>query len=179
MRLIAFLATLLTLSMHAAESPNLLTIPLKDIDGKEMTLAAYKAKVVLVVNVASACGYTAQYEGLEALYRKYKAKGLVIVGVPCNDFGGQEPGTEAEIKKFCSSRFEVTFPLTSKVSAKGKTAHPLFVALTGKEAGHPGPVSWNFNKFLVGPDGKLLARFDSSVAPESAELQTAIEKALK
>jgi glutathione peroxidase len=179
MRLIAFLATLLTLSMHAAESPNLLTIPLKDIDGKEMTLAAYKAKVVLVVNVASACGYTAQYEGLEALYRKYKAKGLVIVGVPCNDFGGQEPGTEAEIKKFCSSRFEVTFPLTSKVSAKGKSAHPLFVALTGKEAGHPGPVTWNFNKFLVGPDGKLLVRFDSSVAPESAELQAAIEKALK
>ena len=179
MRLIAFLATLLTLSMHAAESPNLLTIPLKDIDGKEMTLAAYKAKVVLVVNVASACGYTAQYEGLEALYRKYKAKGLVIVGVPCNDFGGQEPGTEVEIKKFCSSRFEVTFPLTSKVSAKGKSAHPLFVALTGKEAGHPGPVTWNFNKFLVGPDGKLLVRFDSSVAPESAELQAAIEKALK
>ena len=179
MRLFLALATLLTLSMHAAESPNLLTIPLKDIDGKEMTLAAYKAKVVLVVNVASACGYTAQYEGLEALYRKYKAKGLVIVGVPCNDFGGQEPGTEAEIKKFCSSRFEVTFPLTSKVSAKGKSAHPLFVALTGKEAGHPGPVTWNFNKFLVGPDGKLLARFDSSVAPESAELQSAIEKALK
>ena len=179
MRFLAFLATLLTLSMHAAESPNLLTIPLKDIDGKEMTLAAYKAKVVLVVNVASACGYTAQYEGLEALYRKYKAKGLVIVGVPCNDFGGQEPGTEAEIKKFCSSRFEVTFPLTSKVSAKGKSAHPLFVALTGKEAGHPGPVSWNFNKFLLGPDGKLLARFDSSVAPASAELQAAIEKALK
>ena len=179
MRFLAFLATLLTLSMHAAESPNLLTIPLKDIDGKEMTLAAYKAKVVLVVNVASACGYTAQYEGLEALYRKYKAKGLVIVGVPCHDFGGQEPGTEAEIKKFCSSRFEVTFPLTSKVSAKGKSAHPLFVALTGKEAGHPGPVTWNFNKFLVGPDGKLLVRFDSSVAPESAELQAAIEKALK
>ena len=179
MRLFLALATLLTLSMHAAESPNLLTIPLKDIDGKEMTLAAYKAKVVLVVNVASACGYTAQYEGLEALYRKYKAKGLVIVGVPCNDFGGQEPGTEAEIKKFCSSRFEVTFPLTSKVSAKGKSAHPLFVALTGKEAGHPGPVTWNFNKFLVGPDGKLLVRFDSSVAPESAELQAAIEKALK
>ena len=179
MRILALLATLLTLSMHAAESSNLLTMPLKDIDGKEMTLAVYKAEVVLVVNVASACGYTAQYEGLEALYRKYKAKGLVIVGVPCNDFGGQEPGTEAEIKKFCSSRFQVTFPLTSKVSVKGKAAHPLFVAFTGKEAGHPGPVSWNFNKFLVGKDGKLLARFDSSVAPESSELQAAIEKALK
>ena len=177
MRFLALLATLLTLSMHAAS--NLLTIPLKDIDGKEMTLAAYKAEVVLVVNVASACGYTSQYEGLEALYRKYKAKGLVIVGVPCNDFGGQEPGTESEIKKFCSSRFQVTFPLTSKVSVKGKAAHPLFVAFTGKEAGHPGPVSWNFNKFLVGKDGKLLARFDSSVAPESSELQAAIEKALK
>lgn len=179
MRFLAFLATLLTLSMHAAETPNLLTIPLKDIDGKETTLAAYKAKAVLVVNVASACGYTAQYEGLEALYRKYKDKGLVIVGAPCNDFGGQEPGTEVEIKKFCSSRFQVTFPLTSKVSAKGKTAHPLFVAFTGKEAGQTGPVTWNFNKFLVGKDGKLLARFDSSVEPESAELQSAIEKALK
>jgi glutathione peroxidase len=179
MRLIAFLATLLTLSMHAAESPNLLTIPLKDIDGKETTLAAYKAKAVLVVNVASACGYTTQYEGLEALYRKHKAQGLVVVGMPCNDFGGQEPGTETEIKKFCSSRFQVTFPLTSKVSAKGKTTHPLFVAFTGKEAGHPGPVTWNFNKFLVGKDGKLLARFDLSVAPDSAELQAAIEKALK
>jgi glutathione peroxidase len=101
------------------------------------------------------------------------------VGVPCNDFGGQEPGTEVEIKKFCSSRFQVTFPLTSKVSVKGKAAHPLFVAFTGKEAGQPGPVTWNFNKFLVGKDGKLLARFDSSVEPESAELQSAIEKALK
>ena len=179
MRLLLALATLLTLSMHAAEAPHLLNIPLNDIDGKETTLAAYKGKAVLVVNVASACGYTAQYEGLEALYRKYKAKGLVIVGVPCNDFGGQEPGTEAEIKKFCSSRFEVTFPLTSKVAAKGKTAHPLFVALTSKEAGHPGPVSWNFNKFLIGADGKLIARFDSSAEPESAELQVAIEKALK
>ena len=118
MRLLLALATFLTLSMHAAEAPNLLTIPLKDIDGKETTLAAHKAKAVLVVNVASECGYTAQYAGLEALYRKYQAKGLVIVGVPCNDFGGQEPGTEAEIKKFCSSRFEVTFPLT-KLPGRG------------------------------------------------------------
>lgn len=179
MRFLAILSTFLTLTMSAAETPNLLAIPLKDIDGKDTTLGAHKAKATLVVNVASECGYTAQYEGLEALYRKYKAAGLVIVGVPCNDFGGQEPGTEAQIKKFCTDRFHVTFPLAGKVSAKGKTAHPLFVALTGKEAGHPGPVSWNFNKFLIGKDGKLIARFDSSVEPESAELKAAIEKALK
>jgi len=179
MRFFAFLTTFLTLSMSAAETPNLLAIPLKDIDGKDTTLGVHQAKAILVVNVASECGYTAQYEGLEALYRKHKAAGLVVVGVPCNDFGGQEPGTEAQIKKFCASRFQVTFPLTGKVSAKGKTAHPLFVALTSKEAGHPGPVSWNFNKFLIGKDGKLLARFDSSVEPESAELQAAIAKALK
>jgi glutathione peroxidase len=142
-------------------------------------LGATKAKAILVVNVASECGYTAQYEGLEALYRKYKAKGLVIVGFPCNDFGGQEPGTEAQIKKFCTDRFQVTFPLAAKVAVKGKTPHPLFVALTGKAAGQPGPVSWNFHKFLVDADGKLLARFDSAAEPDSVELTTAVEKALK
>jgi glutathione peroxidase len=179
MRFLALLTTFLTLAMSAAETPKLTTIPYKDIDGKETTLGATKAKAILVVNVASECGYTAQYEGLEALYRKYKAKGLVIVGFPCNDFGGQEPGTEAQIKKFCTDRFQVTFPLAAKVAVKGKTPHPLFVALTGKAAGQPGTVSWNFHKFLVDADGKLLARFDSAAEPDSVELTTAVEKALK
>lgn len=166
-------------TLNAAETPNLLSLPVTDIAGKDTTLAAYKGKATLVINVASACGYTAQYAGLEALYLKYQAKGLVVVGFPCNDFGGQEPGTEAQIKKFCSDRFQITFPLMSKVSVKGQAAHPLFAALTGKAAGLPGPVSWNFNKFLISADGKLLARFDSSVGPDTAELTTAIEKALK
>ncbi len=179
MRFLALLAALLSLPMTAAETTNLAAIPYKDIDGKETTLSATKAKAFLVVNVASECGYTAQYEGLEALYRKQKPKGLAIVGFPCNDFGGQEPGTETQIKKFCSDRFQVTFPLAAKVAVKGKAAHPLFVALTGKPAGLPGPVSWNFNKFLVSADGRLLARFDSAVEPDSAELAAAIEKALK
>lgn len=179
MRCLALLLTLLTLPMFAADAPKLTTIPYQDIEGKETTLGATKAKVILVVNVASECGYTAQYAGLEALYRKHKAKGLVLVGFPCNDFGGQEPGTEAQIKKFCTDRFQVTFPLASKVSVKGKEAHPLFAALTGKAAGLPGAVTWNFNKFLVGSDGKLLARFDSSVEPDDAHLVEAIEKVLK
>lgn len=179
MRLFAFLASLLALSMHAAESPNLAAIPYKDIEGKDTTLAATKGKVFLVVNVASECGYTGQYAALEALYRKHKAAGLVIVGFPCNDFGGQEPGTEPEIKKFCSDRFQVTFPLAAKVSIKGKSPHPLFAALTGKAAGLPGAVSWNFNKFVVDKDGKLLARYDSSVEPDAPELAAVLAKALK
>lgn len=179
MRLFTLGLTFLMTTLSAAETPNLLSLPVTDIAGKETTLAAYKGKATLVINVASACGYTAQYTGLEALYRKYQAKGLVVVGFPCNEFGGQEPGTEAQIKQFCSDRFQISFPLMSKVSVKGKAPHPLFAALTGKPAGFPGPVSWNFNKFLVGADGKLLARFDSSVAPDSAELIAALEKALK
>ncbi|NBX34865.1 glutathione peroxidase, partial [bacterium] len=155
MRLLLALATFLTLSMHAAEAPNLLTIPLKDIDGKETTLAAHKAKAVLVVNVASECGYTRQYAGLQSLYDNFKSKGLVVAGFPCNDFGGQEPASEKDIKKFCKTNFKVTFPMYAKVAIKGNDAHPLFEKLTGKDAGHPGPVGWNFNKFLIGADGKL------------------------
>jgi glutathione peroxidase len=115
---------------------------------------------------------------LEALYQAYKDKGLVVIGVPCNDFGGQEPGTEEEIVQFCTSKFNVTFPLMSKVSIKGDSPHPLFSALTGTSAGHPGPVKWNFNKFLIGKNGSLLQRFESKVEPDSEELKAAIEKAL-
>lgn len=154
-------------------------IPLKTLDGKESSLAAYKGKVVLVVNVASKCGYTRQYEPLEKLYREYKDKGLVIVGVPSNDFGGQEPGTSSEIREFCTSKFDVSFPLHEKVGVRpGATQHALYAWLTGEDAGFPGPVKWNFNKFLLGKDGKLLGRFESKVEPDSAELRKAIDAAL-
>ena len=178
---LAFVFAFLMTSLSAAESaPGLLGVPVKDIDGKATTLGAVKdGKAWLVVNVASQCGYTRQYAGLQALYDSYKAKGLVVAGFPCNDFGGQEPASEKDIKKFCKTNFKVTFPMFAKVKIKGDEAHPLFEKLTGKDAGHPGPVGWNFNKFLIGADGKLLARFGSDVEPDAEELEKAIEKALK
>lgn len=165
-------------SLHAASAPDLLGIPVKDIAGKDTSLGAFAGKAVLVVNVASKCGYTRQYAGLESLYKAYKDKGLVVVGFPSNDFGGQEPGSEAEILQFCTSKYQVSFPMFSKVAVKGDGAHPLFAALTGAAAGSPGPVKWNFNKFLIGKDGTLVQRFDSKVEPESEELKAAVEKAL-
>jgi len=178
---LALVFALLMTSLSAAETaPGLLGVPVKDIDDKATTLGDVKGgKAWLVVNVASQCGYTRQYAGLQALYDNYKAKGLVVAGFPCNDFGGQEPGSEKDIKKFCKTNFKVTFPMYGKVKIKGDDAHPLFEKLTGKDAGHPGPVGWNFNKFLIGADGKLLARFGSDVEPDSEELEKAIEKALK
>ena len=161
-----------------AGSPSVHEIKLKDIDGKETKLGAYSGKTILLVNVASECGYTPQYKGLEALNRKYKDKGLVVLGVPSNDFGGQEPGSAEEIKKFCASKYDVTFPMMEKLTVKGAGQHPLYAALTGKDAAFPGDVKWNFGKFLIGPDGKVIARYDSKVAPESEELVSAIEKNL-
>jgi len=176
----SFLLTLplLMTSLHAAPTPDLLNIPVKDIAGKDTRLAALAGKAILVVNVASKCGYTRQYSGLESLYKAYKEKGLIVVGFPSNDFGGQEPGSEAEILQFCTSKYSVTFPLFSKIAVKGSDAHPLFAALTGPAAGFPGPVKWNFNKFLLAKDGTLLQRFDSNIEPESEVLKTAIDKAL-
>ena len=153
-------------------------IPVKDIDGHATRLGAYAGKVRLVVNVASECGYTPQYEGLEAIYRRYAAKGFVILAFPCNQFGEQEPGTNAEIKTFCSSRYSVTFPLFDKIEVNGPHRHPLYVALAGKGSPYPGNITWNFNKFLIGRDGKILRRFDSDVEPDSAELTQAIAAAL-
>ncbi len=169
--LIASVSTLLAAS-------SLQSIPIRDIDGKDTSLKAFDGKVVLLVNVASQCGYTPQYKGLEALFRKFKDKGLVVVGVPCNDFGAQEPGSASEIKEFCSSKYEVTFPLLEKIHVKGSEQHPLYAALTGPKASFPGDVKWNFGKFLIGRDGSVLKRFDSGVAPDSGELAGAIEAAL-
>ena len=181
MRFIAGLFSLFAALAGAEETRDgLLAVPVKDIDGKATTLGAIKGgKAWLVVNVASECGYTRQYSGLQSLYERHKAQGLVVAGFPCNDFGGQEPGTEKAIKKFCQANFKVTFPMYAKVAIKGNDAHPLFERLTGKSSGHPGPVGWNFNKFLIGSDGKLIARFGSDVEPDSEELEKAIEKALK
>lgn len=166
-----------TLSSRAAGS--LYDIPLKDIDGKPATLKAYEGKVLLIVNVASKCGLTPQYQGLEALYKKYSAPGLVICGFPCNQFGGQEPGSAAEIKEFCSSKYLVTFPMFEKLDVNGEKRHPLYIALAGGESPFPGNVRWNFTKFLIGRDGKIIARFESKVKPDAPEVVQAIEAALK
>ena len=144
-------------------------------------LSAYKGKAILLVNVASQCGYTPQYEGLEAVYRKYKDQGFVVLGFPANNFGGQEPGTDEEIKTFCSSKYNVTFPMFSKISVKGEDKAPLYQFLTDTAANPTtgGEIKWNFTKFLVDKNGKVIARFEPAVKPESAEVAAAIEKALR
>ncbi len=152
----------------------------KTIDGEEIGLDQYAGKVVLVVNVASRCGFTRQYAALQALYEKYGPRGLVILGFPCNQFLGQEPGTEAEIKAFCQTKFGVTFPMFAKIEVKGDQAHPLFKDLTSDRAPFEdrGAVKWNFEKFLIGRDGKPIARFRSRIAPDAPAVIEAIEKAL-
>lgn len=153
---------------------------MNSIDGHPTPLAAYKGKVVLLVNVASRCGFTPQYSALESIYEKYKGRGFVIVGIPANNFGSQEPGTNEEIKTFCSSKYNVTFPMMAKVSVKGSDITPLYQYLTDKAANPQtgGEIQWNFTKFLIGPDGKIVARFEPKVTPDSPEVTSAIEKAL-
>jgi glutathione peroxidase len=160
---------------------NVLDFTLNSIDGKPAPLSQYQGKVVLIVNVASKCGFTPQYTGLEKVYEKYKDKGFVILGFPANNFGSQEPGTNEEIKTFCSSKYNVTFPMYSKISVKGADIHPLYQFLTDKQTNPTtgGDIKWNFTKFLVGKDGKVIARFESPVTPESPEVTSAIEKALQ
>lgn len=160
--------------------PPALNFTMKSIDGKDVNLCEYQGKVLLVVNVASRCGYTPQYKGLEALNQKYREKGLCVLGFPSNDFGAQEPGTEAEIKEFCTSNYGVTFDMFSKITVKGPNQHPFYRYLTsgGGDAKLAGEVQWNFQKYLIGRDGRLRAVFPSSVDPLSAELTQAIEAAL-
>lgn len=175
MKAIATLVTIMIASAHAVE---LGSIPFKTITGTPTSLADYKGKVVLMVNTASKCGLTPQYEALEALQKKYAEKGFTVIGFPCNDFGNQEPGTADEIQEFCRAKFAVSFPLMEKVHVKGPGQHPLYAALTGREGAFPGEVSWNFGKFLIGRDGKPLARFEPKQKPGDPEVTTAIEKAL-
>jgi len=160
-----------------AEDPTPLTGQMKKIDGSSVDLSQYKGKTVLIVNVASRCGYTPQYKGLQSLYDKYKGQGLVILGFPANEFGGQEPGSDAEIATFCSSKYGVTFDMFSKIVVKGQGMAPLYKTLT-ESATPAGDVKWNFEKFLIGRDGKIAGRFASGVSPEDSALVKAIEAAL-
>ncbi len=162
----------MTASMFAASSVYDFTV--NTIKQEPVPLAEYKGKVLLIVNVASKCGFTPQYEGLEALYEKYKDKGLVVMGFPANNFMSQEPGTNEEIGAFCKSKYGVTFPMFSKISVKGDDKAPLYKFLTASG----GEIPWNFTKFLIGKDGKPIQRFDPKVKPDSAELTSAIDKAL-
>jgi glutathione peroxidase len=177
-KFLMFMALLGTTLMAADKT--VYDFTLNSIDGQPTSLSTFKGKVLLLVNVASRCGYTPQYTALEAVYEKYKDRGLVIVGVPANNFGGQEPGTNQEIKTFCTAKYNVTFPMMAKVSVKGKDIAPLYQFLTDKNANPQtgGEIGWNFTKFLIGPDGQVIARFDSAVTPDSKEVTSAVEKAL-
>jgi glutathione peroxidase len=150
------------------------------LDGTPGVLAGEKGKVTLMVNVASACGLTPQYEGLQQLEDKYKAQGFDVIGIPCNQFGAQEPGTPDEIKTFCSTNYGVTFPMTEKIEVNGDGRHPLYQALTpvADAEGRDGDIQWNFEKFLVGRNGEVIARFGPMVLPEAPEVVDSIEKAL-
>jgi len=153
---------------------------MKDIDGNDVKISKYKDKVIMVVNTASKCGYTPQYEGLEAIYNKYKDRGFYVLGFPANNFGGQEPGTETEIKEFCTTKYKVTFPMFAKISVKGADQDPFYAYLTSKEKNpdFSGDITWNFNKFLIDREGKIVARFTSKDKPDSEAVAQAIEKYL-
>ena len=152
----------------------------RDIDGNEVDLAQYQGKVVMVVNVASKCGFTKHYEPLQAIYAKYKDKGLVVLGFPCNQFGGQEPGSEAEIKAFCTGTYDVTFPMFSKIEVNGEGASPLYKYLTSDQLPleDKGAIKWNFEKYLFDRDGKVIARYRTRTSPDAPEVIQAIEAAL-
>jgi len=158
-------------SSAAVAAGDLQAIPFRDAEGNERTLKEFAGQVVLIVNVASKCGFTKQYEGLEALYQKHKSDGLVILAFPCNDFGGQEPGNLAEIRNFCTLNFGVTFPVMDKITIRGSDKHPLYATM-------PGRVMWNFGKHLVGRDGKHIAYFGSRTKPDAANFTEAVAKAL-
>jgi len=157
-----------------------LDFTVKDIHGKDVKLSEYKGKVVMIVNVASKCGFTPQYTALEAVYTKYADKGFVILGFPANDFGHQEPGTNEEIETFCKSKFSVTFPMMSKIAVLGEEKAPLYKFLTEKETAgdFAGEIGWNFNKFIVDRNGNVIARYNSKATPDSAAVTNEIERAL-
>ena len=153
---------------------------MKDIDGEETSLGDYAGQVLLVVNVASQCGLTPHYKGLQEIYDEYRGDGFAVLGFPCNQFGGQEPGTEAEVKSFCETRYGVTFPMFAKIEVNGAARAPLYAWLTAEKTqpDGPGDVKWNFAKFLIGKDGRVRARFDPRVEPAGPEIRNAIGEAL-
>ena len=167
--------------LATATGPSIFDFKAKDIDGVEVRLKKYKGNVLLVVNTASKCGYTPQYEGLESIYTRYKDKRFFVLGFPTNNFGNQEPGTEAEIKEFCTSKYHVTFPMFAKISVKGDDIDPLYAYFTDMKINpvYGGPITWNFNKFLINRKGEIVGRFSSKQTPESPEVVTAIEEALR
>jgi glutathione peroxidase len=179
-RNILVLGLVVMMASSSFAASNIYSFTLPNIDGKPMPLETFKGKVVLMVNVASQCGYTPQYTALEALYEKYKEQGFVIVGFPANNFGAQEPGTNEEIKTFCSRKYSVSFPLYSKVSVKGDDQTALYRYLT-KDANPAvaGDIKWNFTKFLVDRSGNVVQRFEPAVTPDSKEVVSAVEKLLK
>lgn len=181
MRKLAFALVLCMAGSVLAAATSVYNFTLKSIDGKPVSLSEYHGKVLMLVNVASKCGFTPQYAGLESLYEKYKDRGLVIVGIPANNFGGQEPGTNEEIKKFCSTKYNVSFPMMAKVSVKGDDKTPLYTFLTDKttDPKFAGDIQWNFTKFLFDRNGTLIARFEPKVTPDSPEVTAAVESALK
>lgn len=182
---VGLFATVSTVAADDTPKGSKMTSPLdfklEGIEGQEVDLAKYKGKVVLLVNVASECGYTPQYKGLEEIYEKYGKDGLVVIGVPSNDFGKQEPGSNTQILKFCSTTYKVTFPMLGKVVIKGDKKVPLYQFLTSKETNpkFPGEVGWNFEKFLINRKGEVVGRFKSGVEPTSDTLVTAIKKELE
>ena len=167
-----------TAAAPAHRSP--LDFTVKDIDGKEQNLANYKGKVVMIVNVASRCGFTPQYQQLEAVYKKYADRGFVILGFPANNFKGQEPGSDEQIKQFCTSKYDVTFPMMSKVSVVGEDKSPVYKFLTEKPTAgdFAGEIGWNFNKFLIDRNGNIIARYNSRTKPDDGKVTDEIEKAL-
>jgi glutathione peroxidase len=173
-------ALLLLGTVAMAGEKSIYDFTINSIDGESAPLSKFQGKVVLVVNVASRCGFTPQYSALEKVYEKYKGRGFVIVGFPANNFGGQEPGGNQEIKTFCSTKYNVTFPMMAKVSVKGDDKTPLYQFLTDKTANPStgGEIQWNFTKFLIGPDGRPVARFEPNVTPDDPQVTAAIEKEL-
>ena len=178
MRFLQRLLGIGSVTLATSHAADLSAIPFETITGEKTSLADFKGKVVLVVNTASKCGLTKQYAALEGLQDKYGAKGFTVIAFPCNDFGKQEPGSHEEIQQFCEARFDVSFPLMAKIHVKGENQHPLYTALTGEHGVFPGQLKWNFGKFLIGKDGKAIARFEPRTKPDSEEVTAAIEKAL-
>ena len=179
-KLILILTLCLACASLSAEPKSIYEFTMNSIDGQPVSLKSFQGKVVLLVNVASKCGFTPQYTALEAVYEKYKSRGLVIVGIPANNFMSQEPGTNEEIKTFCSTKYNVTFPMMAKISVKGDDQTPLYTFLTGKatDPQFAGDIKWNFTKFLFDRNGNPVARFEPKVTPDSGDVTAAIESAL-